>query len=155
VGALTVETRFGRLRLTSRGGAVVALAWADDGTEAGDAPDAVLERASAELRAYCDDPGTPITVPLAPEGTAYRLRVWEAMRAIPPGETRTYAQIACAAGGVARSVGGACGANPIPILIPCHRVVAGAGLGGFSAPGGAPLKLRLLAHERRDLFAGG
>jgi methylated-DNA-[protein]-cysteine S-methyltransferase len=152
VGALAVETPFGRLRLTSRDGALVSLDWTADGAAPADDPDAVLERAAAELAAYARDPQRPFTVPLAPPGTDYQRRVWEALRAIPAGETRTYGEVARAAGGVARAVGGACGANPIPILIPCHRVVAGAGLGGFSAAGGAALKRRLLAHERRDLF---
>ena len=79
--------------------------------------------------------------------------MWAALCAIPYGETRTYAQIAAVAGGVARSVGQANGANPIPILIPCHRVLAGAGLGGYSGGDGIATKQVLLALERADLFS--
>ncbi|MGB4829380.1 MAG: MGMT family protein, partial [Paracoccaceae bacterium] len=70
-----------------------------------------------------------------------------AMAAIPYGETRTYGQIAHAVGAPAQAVGQACGANPIPILIPCHRVLGGNTLGGFSAPGGVETKVALLRHE--------
>jgi O-6-methylguanine DNA methyltransferase len=85
--------------------------------------------------------------PLA--GTAFQQKVWKALLAIPLGETRTYAQIAAAIGhpGAARAVGQACGANPIPVLIPCHRVLASqGGLGGFSA--GLDWKKRLLSREK-------
>ena len=82
-------------------------------------------------------------------GSPYRQRVWKALCDIPPGATRTYGDIARVAGGSARSVGGANGANPIPILIPCHRVVAGAGIGGYSGGDGLPTKRYLLALETR------
>lgn len=81
-------------------------------------------------------------------GTKFRLRVWEELRRIPRGETRSYGEIADELGKrrAARAVGGACGANPIPVLIPCHRVIAASGsLGGFS--GGLEWKRRLLALE--------
>jgi len=87
-------------------------------------------------------------VPIDPGGTPFQRAVWAAARAIPPGETRTYRQIADAVGrpGAARAVGQALGANPVPLLVPCHRVLAaGGGLGGFS--GGLGLKARLLALE--------
>ncbi len=81
-------------------------------------------------------------------GTAFQQAVWSALAAIPPGETRTYTAIAQAIGrpNAVRAVGGACGANPIPVLVPCHRVLAAGGrLGGFS--GGLDWKRRLLARE--------
>lgn len=84
------------------------------------------------------------------QATPFQRAVWEALLRIPVGETRTYGQLAAAIGRpkAARAVGQACGANPIPVLIPCHRVVAGSGgLGGFS--GGLEWKRRLLAVERR------
>jgi len=87
-------------------------------------------------------------VPVDPGGTPFQRAVWAAARAIPPGETRTYQEIAAAVGrpGAARAVGQALGANPVPLLVPCHRVLAtGGGLGGFS--GGLGLKARLLALE--------
>jgi len=73
--------------------------------------------------------------------------VWQALTRIPYGATRSYAEIARAAGGSARSVGQANGSNPIPIIIPCHRVLASAGLGGYSGGEGLPTKLYLLDLE--------
>ncbi len=93
------------------------------------------------------DPGT--LPPLDEAGTPFQRTVWRALRAIPPGQTRTYAELARAVGcgpGAARAVGQACGANPIPVLTPCHRVLAAGGkLGGFS--GGLEWKRRLLTGE--------
>lgn len=88
-------------------------------------------------------------------GTPFQQRVWKALQRIPPGQTRSYGQVARAIGkpGAARAVGGACGANPIPVLIPCHRVLAANGkLGGFS--GGLDRKRRLLAIEGQTFPAG-
>ena len=116
-----------------------------------------LTRAAAEQlqeyfageRAAFDLPLAPFAAAAAPH-SAYRLRVWRALRDIPYGETRTYAELAAAAGGSARSVGGANGANPLCVLVPCHRVVAsGGGLGGYGGPGAAaPKRARLLAVKR-------
>ncbi len=81
-------------------------------------------------------------------GTAFQQQVWEALRGIPRGQTRSYRQVAAAIGKprAVRAVGGACGANPIPVLVPCHRVLAsGGGLGGFG--GGLEWKRTLLARE--------
>ena len=69
------------------------------------------------------------------------------MRAIPFGETRTYGEIAKAVGAPAQAVGQACGANTIPVIIPCHRVTGTGGLGGFSGMGGVETKVELLRHE--------
>ena len=79
--------------------------------------------------------------------TEYHRTVWQALRAIPLGETRTYKQIAQQVGGSPRSVGQAVGRNPVPILIPCHRVVAAHGLGGYSGDGGLDDKAWLLEFE--------
>ncbi|EGO94805.1 methylated-DNA--[protein]-cysteine S-methyltransferase, partial [Acidiphilium sp. PM] len=88
---------------------------------------------------------------LAPAGTEYQRRVWAYLRTIPRGETRTYGEVARDVGGSARAVGGANRANPIPILIPCHRVRAADGLGGYCGSSeegwGLAMKRRLLALE--------
>jgi methylated-DNA-[protein]-cysteine S-methyltransferase len=104
------------------------------------------------LRDYAAGRGLPADAAEIPldlsRGTAFQQNVWKAMLAIPFGQTRTYGQIAAAVGkpGAARAVGGACHANPLPVLVPCHRVVAAGGkLGGFG--GGLELKKRLLALE--------
>ena len=91
-------------------------------------------------------------LPFVPSGTPFQLRVWHALMNIPAGQSTTYGALAKQLGTAARAVGQACGSNPLPILIPCHRVVAAHGLGGFMhASSGAPLDVKswLLAHERR------
>ncbi len=115
---------------------------------------ALLLRAKDWLQAYFDGVVEPMVLPLAPSGTPYRQRIWSAIGAIPPGETRTYQAVARSAGGSPRSVGGAMAANPIPLLIPCHRVVGcgrlgSATIGGYSGGEGIETKQFLLDLERR------
>lgn len=111
----------------------------------------LLEHLAAELDAYYADPTHPFDLALAPSGSAYRLRVWQALREIPAGQTRTYGELARQLGSGARAVGQALGDNPLPILIPCHRVIAAdGGLGGFNHAGNGysiEVKRWLLKHE--------
>ena len=143
---LSLHTPAGALSIAEEDGAIVALDWGwgrdQDGT-------ALLARARDQLHAYFDGELTAFDLPLAPGGTLYRQRIWAALQAIPYGATRTYAELARTAGGAARSVGGANGANPIPILIPCHRVLATGGIGGYSGGDGLATKRLLLALEAR------
>jgi O-6-methylguanine DNA methyltransferase len=101
------------------------------------------------LNNYCG--GKTMTFPykLNPKGTEFQMTVWKTMQKIPHGETRTYKWIAQEIGrpSAVRAVGSACGANPIPLLIPCHRVVASNGLGGFSS--GLDIKKKLLKLEKK------
>lgn len=84
------------------------------------------------VAACLDHPRAALSLPLAPRGTPFQQRVWQRLRAIPPGHTTTYAALARELGTAARAVGQACGANPIAVLIPCHRVLAqDGGLGGY------------------------
>lgn len=112
---------------------------------------AVAEEAVKQLLRYLDDPHWRFTLPLATGGTAFRQRVWQALNSIPVGASRTYGEVARALHTAPRAVGGACGANPIALVIPCHRVVAGHGaLGGFmNAVSGDPVAIKrwLLVHE--------
>ena len=110
---------------------------------------ALLVEARRQLQAYFDGRLSRFALPLSPAGSAYRRRVWSALCEIPPGQTRTYAQIARVAGGAARSVGQANGANPIPVIIPCHRVIGAADMGGYSAGEGLTTKRFLLQLEAR------
>ncbi len=134
------------LTVTEEDGAIVAVdwGWARDQDET-----PLLLQARAQIEEYLDGERRAFELPLAPRGSDYRQRVWAALCAIPYGETRTYTQIAAVAGGVGRSVGGANGANPIPVIIPCHRVVASGGLGGYSGGEGLETKRRLLQLETR------
>ena len=105
-----------------------------------------------ELDAYWRDPSHCFALDFALHGTPFQLRVWQALAHIPPGAPLTYGSLARQLGSAARAVGQACGSNPLPILIPCHRVVSASGPGGFMhAATGAPLdvKIWLLDHERR------
>jgi len=125
--------------------AIVALEW---GWGSVQDPSPLLRRAKAALDAYFDGEALPDDLPLNPAGTPYRKKVWTALRAIPAGQTRSYQDIARIAGGSPRSVGGANAANPIPIFIPCHRVLATTGLGGYSGGEGLATKKALLALEQ-------
>lgn len=137
----------GDLTLFEEDNAIVALEW---GWGSLQIPTPLLLRAKAALDDYFDaKTPLPLDLPLNPAGTAYRQRVWSALRAIPHGQTRSYAEVAAEAGGSPRSVGGANAANPIPILIPCHRVRAISGLGGYSAGDGPETKQILLDLEVR------
>jgi methylated-DNA-[protein]-cysteine S-methyltransferase len=101
-----------------------------------------------QLDAYFAGKLRQFDLPMHPEGTDFRRRLWRAMTDIPYGETRTYGDLARVAGGSPRAVGGACGANPLPILIPCHRVLAAGGrFGGYSGAGGLATKRVLLDIE--------
>lgn len=141
---LSLHTPVGDLTIAEDNGAIVSVDW-------GWVPDQVhtplLDRARQQLDAYFDGTLTRFDLPLAPSGTAYRRAVWQALCDIPYGETRSYQAIAAQAGGSARSVGQANGRNPIPLIIPCHRVVAGSHIGGFSGGDGVPTKRWLLALE--------
>lgn len=112
--------------------------------------DARARQLSRELEAYWHNPAHPFDLLFVPQGTPFQLRVWHALMAIPAGRPTTYGALARQLGTAPRAVGQACGANPLPILIPCHRVVAASGLGGFMhAASGAPLDVKawLLTHE--------
>ena len=85
----------------------------------------------AQLKAYFADPRMRFDLPLAPHGTPFQQRAWRALRRIPSGTARTYGELARTLQSAPRAVGGACRANHIPIIIPCHRVVAANGPGGF------------------------
>jgi len=107
-----------------------------------------------QLHAYLADPAFQFGLPLRPSGTAFQRRVWEQIAAIPNGHTRSYGRLAKDLKNAPRAVGQACGANPFPLVVPCHRVVAAdGGLGGFARQGGGfllDIKRWLLRHEGCD-----
>jgi len=112
---------------------------------------ALAERVCAQIERYVSDPGYRFKLPLQPAGTAFQHLVWDQIAAIPCGHTRTYGDLARILRNAPRAVGQACGSNPYPLVIPCHRVVAASGLGGFAHHSGGYLlevKRRLLAHEK-------
>ncbi|HEU0234177.1 MAG TPA: methylated-DNA--[protein]-cysteine S-methyltransferase [Gallionella sp.] len=113
---------------------------------------AFAESVCAQLLRYLENPDAQFSVPLELNGTPHQQKVWQAMLAIPRGQTRSYGELAAELKSCAQAVGQACGANPIPVIVPCHRVVGKAGLGGFARyTSGDPLDIKrwLLAHEQR------
>jgi methylated-DNA-[protein]-cysteine S-methyltransferase len=111
---------------------------------------ALAERAARQLERYREDPDVKFDLPLLIEGTEFQRRLWQALCEIPRGKTLTYGEMARKLDGEARAVGQACGDNRLPIVIPCHRVVAADGIGGFSHSTGGYLieaKRWLLMHE--------
>jgi len=141
---LSFKSPVGMLTLFSEEGHIVALEW-------GQAPDGhtspVLEEARDQLEAYFRGTLKQFDLPLRPKGTTFQKSVWNLMLEIPYGNTRTYADLARDLKSAARAVGGACGKNPIAIIIPCHRIVATGSLGGFSGGEGVNSKLSLLRLE--------
>lgn len=111
----------------------------------------LARRVCTQLKAYFADPRVRFELPLAAGGTDFQQQVWRAMRRIPAGRVRTYGELARGLDSAPRAVGGACRANPIPIVVPCHRVVSSSGLGGFmGATRGRALEIKrwLLRHEQ-------
>jgi methylated-DNA-[protein]-cysteine S-methyltransferase len=112
----------------------------------------LAQKAKEQLERYRDDPDTVFDLPIQVEGAPLQRAVWEAMCAIPRGKTRTYGELARELGADARAIGQCCGDNRLPIVIPCHRIVAADGIGGFSHTSEGYLievKRWLLAHEIR------
>jgi len=149
-GAVTIPTTLGPVGLTFSGRGVTGVTFRRASATSPKRP-AFVRTAARQLQQFAAGRPVRFTVPLdLTGGTAFQQAVWRTLQKIPRGETRTYAWVARQIGkpNAARAVGGACGANPLPIFVPCHRVVASSGgLGGFSL--GLPLKRRLLALEAR------
>jgi methylated-DNA-[protein]-cysteine S-methyltransferase len=144
VQQLSVSSPVGMLTLTEENDAIVSIAWGD---AAGRNGSPLLVEAARQLDAYFAGELSDFDLTLRPAGSAFEQCVWAAMRRIPYGKTQCYGDLAAAIGSAARAVGGACGRNPIPIVIPCHRVLAKTGLGGYSGQGGLATKQTLLSLE--------
>jgi O-6-methylguanine DNA methyltransferase len=134
----------GRLVLTEEDGALVRLRWGE--SEVTGPPTPLLRDACRQLDEYFSGRRQAFDLPVAySEGLTGDVQ--RAMCAIPFGETRTYGDLASELGVPAQAIGQACGANPVPVIVPCHRILGATGLGGFSAPGGVETKVALLKHE--------
>ncbi len=140
-----MNSPLGSLTLFEESGALVAIEW---GRAPGSASSPMLAEAVKQLDAYFDGRLRAFDLPLTPAGTAFQRTVWTLIRDIPHGATRTYGEFARALGTAPRPVGGACGRNPIPIVIPCHRVIgAGGRMTGYSGGEGVATKRALLRLE--------
>ena len=143
-----MESPVGPLRIDEEDAFIIGVNRADTPVKAPDTP--LLQECVRQLRAYFNGSLTVFDLPLNPQGTLFRRKVWAALQQIPYGETRSYGQLAASLGcsGAARAVGGANHHNPISIIIPCHRVIGADGsLTGYG--GGLAMKEWLLRHERR------
>ncbi|MCR9107727.1 methylated-DNA--[protein]-cysteine S-methyltransferase [Marivita sp. XM-24bin2] len=139
----SVASPLGPLTLIADAVGIIALEWRDgrrDGTP-------VLEQAADQLAEYFAEKRQDFTVPIRLTCSEFQRGVCAAMSAIPFGQTRTYGDLAAQLGVPAQAIGQACGGNPIPILIPCQRVLGAKGLGGYSGDGGIETKVWLLRHE--------
>ncbi len=138
-----IDSPVGPLAIVARGDQIVAMNWG----QAGDDRSPVLDAAAEQLDAYFGGRLTRFDLPLSPGGSEFQRAFYAALCAIPYGQTQTYGELAAQLGVSAQAIGQACGANPIPILIPCHRVLAADGLGGYSGAGGIEAKVTLLKLE--------
>jgi methylated-DNA-[protein]-cysteine S-methyltransferase len=143
---------FGSLGVCVRQNRLTGLEFLPPGTPVTPPSTAFLHQVCAELEAYYANPAHVFGLPLAPVGTPFRQRVWAALLDIPPGQTLTYGELARRLDSAPRAVGQALGDNPIPLIIPCHRVVSADGsLGGFNHSRSGfyqDIKRWLLRHER-------
>ena len=139
---MTVPSPFGPLTLREEDGRIVSLSWGAGGADV----TPLLTTAAAQLAEYFAGTRRDFDLPVAIRPGLVG-QVMQAMCAIPFGEKRTYGDLARALGVPAQAIGQACGANPIPIIVPCHRILGATRLGGFSAPGGVETKVALLRHE--------
>ena len=140
-----------KVAVKTRGGRVAEIAYLPLSVPRSEAKNPLAERVARQLEGYREDPDTQFDLPLAIEGTPFQRRLWDALCEIPRGKTLTYGALARRLGVPARAVGQACGDNRLPIVIPCHRVVASNGIGGFAhATRGYLIEAKrwLLAHER-------
>ena len=144
-----------KVAVATREGRVAGIKYLPLSVDSMNPGNALAERAVRQIERYREDPDAKFDLPLLIEGTPFQLRLWEALCKIPRGRTLTYGEMARKLGGEdfesARSVGQACGDNRLPIVIPCHRVVAAGGVGGFGhSTDGYLLEAKrwLLMHER-------
>ena len=145
-----LATPFGKLGIRTGADAVAGISFLPDDVRPRSAVEPLAGRACAQVERYLRDPDFRFRLPLQAAGTPFQRRVWDAIAAIPRGRTRSYGDIARELGSGPRAVGQACGENPYPLIIPCHRVVSASGIGGFAhAQDGYLLRTKrwLLAHE--------
>ena len=144
-----IDTPIGLLTIELSGDALTLLEFGAHGEAMAGAPaNGLAGETARQLAAYFAGKLKQFDLPLRAAGTPFRQKVWRALREVPFGQTRSYGEIAQAVDSAPRAVGGACGANPIAIIVPCHRIVgAGGWIGGFSGGDGCATKNILLEHE--------
>jgi methylated-DNA-[protein]-cysteine S-methyltransferase len=147
-----LATPVGVLGIRCDESALIGINWLPVAEKPQRASTELAQKVCDQLLAYFANPDAKFSVPLKPGGTAHQQKVWQAMCNIPRSKTRSYGEVASELKSAAQAVGQACGANPIPIIIPCHRIVGKSGLGGFmrhASGESIDIKRWLLAHEQR------
>lgn len=145
-----IDLPFGPFGIRSADGVISELVFLPPGTPLKAPASETGRAAAAALQRWIEHPEQTFPLPLRECGTPFQRRVWAEISAIPAGQTRSYGELSARLGSAARAVGQACGANPYPLVVPCHRVTSAAGLGGFAnASGGWLLDVKrwLLRHE--------
>ncbi|MDQ1363505.1 MAG: methylated-DNA-[protein]-cysteine S-methyltransferase [Pseudomonadota bacterium] len=153
--SLCIATPFGHVQIYATADFIVAADFVPAKKVSVMTKNKILLNARQQLRAYCEQPQA-FDLPLQLQGTAFQQRVWQALQKIPAGEVRTYGDLAQQLNTSPRAIGGACRANPLPIIVPCHRVVSRHGLGGYSgdtAGTNMDIKIGLLRHEGLEIPA--
>lgn len=146
-----VAAPFGGIGIRTEGNYLLELVYLPPDYVPRAAREPLAREVAAQVAAYLDDPDFSFSLALPAVGTAYQRKVWEVIRTIPRGAVLRYADVARRIGSAPRAVGQACGANWIPLVIPCHRVIASGGIGGFARHEGGfqqSVKRWLLRHER-------
>ena len=152
MSASFIDSPIGRLRVETSAGVVckIDFHWRGESFAKGEEP--LLLQVEEALHGYFQQPAPLQHIPHSAVGTPFQQRVWKALCEIPLGEVLTYGELARLLGSSPRAVGGACRSNPIPLIVPCHRVVAKSGIGGFAGHWGeserVDVKQWLLQHER-------
>ena len=149
-----VITPFTKLKINCSDSALLGIDFTDQGRQSVPKTSKLARQVVEQIGQYILNAHTGFNLPLAPVGTVFQQKVWQALLAIPTGEVRTYGDIARQLKSSPRAVGNACRANPIPLVIPCHRVISASGIGGFAgdvdetSPGSRlSIKRKLLSHE--------
>ncbi len=145
-----LATPFAVLGIRTAGELVTHIEYLPRGVATLEPTNKLAAKACRQIEKYLADPQFEFDLPFEYRGTPFQQRVWRAIQAIPRGKTLTYLEVARQLQSAPRPVGGACGANRLPLVIPCHRVVASGGIGGFMhARGGEPIQIKqwLLRHE--------
>ncbi len=145
-----MDSPIGRLAIHTRDGKVTQVDYGVRREVTRNLTDPLHRKIKQQVQAYFSRASSRFSLPLALQGTPFQLKVWRALQAIPVSQTMSYGELASRLHSSARAVGNACRANPVPLIVPCHRVIAKNGIGGFSgATQGKPIdrKRWLLAHE--------
>ncbi|KJK25032.1 cysteine methyltransferase [Burkholderiaceae bacterium 16] len=142
---------FGKIGVRTDGEAIREIVYLPESMKLIEPANAIAQRLARQLEAYYADPDAAFDIPLAPVGSDFQRRVWQAIASVPRGKVTTYGAVARQIASAPRAVGQACGANYFPVVIPCHRVVGASGIGGFANHHGdgffLDIKRWLLIHE--------